>query len=94
LDTYSSLDKVKDLPTKHQVHIDDALEYACKFWAKHLVEVPPIGHGVEEVHKAINEFFPTCLLLWIEALSLMKILDVGVYALSNVQQWYTQVSCI
>ena len=94
LHEYASLDKVEDLPTCRKVHIGDALEYACQFWAKHLVEVPNSDHGVEEVHKVINEVFPTCLLFWIEALSLMGKLDAGVYALNNVQQWCISVSCV
>ena len=94
LDDHASLDTVEDLPSRSKAQIGDALGYACQFWAKHLLEVSSHGHGVEEVHGAINEFFPTCFLLWIEVLSLMKILDVGVYALKNIQQWYKLVSCI
>jgi len=92
LDDYASLDKVKDLPTYCKVHIGDTLAYACQFWAKHLTGVPNSGHSVEEVHKAIDEFFPTYFLPWIEVLSLMGILDVGIYALKNVEQWYASVS--
>ena len=94
LDDYASLDKVEGLPTCRKAKIGDALEYACQFWTKHLVGVPNSGHGFQEVHKTIDEFFPTYFLLWIEVLSLMGILDVGVYALKNVQQWYMSVSHI
>ena len=89
---YASLDKVNDLSTHRKSQIGDALEYACQFWAKHLVEVPNSGHGFGEAHKAIDEFFQTCLLSWIEVLSLMGILDVGVYALKNIEEWYMLVS--
>ena len=92
LDDYASLNKVEGLHVCCQTQIGDALGYACQFWAKHLVEVPSNGPGVGEVHKAINEFFITHLLYWIEVLSLMGILDVGVYALKNIQQWYLSVS--
>ena len=91
LDAYVSLDKV-NLHAHCKTHIGDALGYACRFWAKHLIEVPKASHGVEEVHKAINRFFTTKLLFWIEALSLMEILDVGAYALNDIQQWYALVS--
>ena len=63
LDDYASLDKVEDLPTHCKAGIGDALGYACQFWARHLAEVPNSGHGVEEVHNAIDEFFPNCFLL-------------------------------
>jgi hypothetical protein len=92
LDDYASLDKVEDLPARCKAQIGDALEYACRFWAKHLVEVPSSSHDVEEVHEAINKFFTVHLLFWIEALSLMRNLDVGVHALNNIRQWYISVS--
>ena len=92
-DDWVPCDKVKDLSTHHKEQIGDTLGYACQFWAKHLVEVSNNSQGIGEVHRAIDEFFPTCFLLWIEALSLMGILDSGVYALKTVQQWYLLVSC-
>jgi hypothetical protein len=93
LDDYASLDKVEDLPARQKEHIGDALEYACRFWAKHLARIPSSGHDVGEVHKGIHEFFTTHLLFWIEVLSLIRNLDVGVHALNDIQQWYISVSC-
>ena len=92
LDDYTSLTQVEDLSTCRKIQVGDALEYACQFWAKHLVGVPNSGHSIEEVHKAIDEFFMCRLLFWIEVLSLMEILDVGVYALNSIKQWYMLVS--
>jgi len=92
LDDYTILSEVKDLPDRQKVHIGDALEYACCFWTKHLLGIPGSGSGVEEVQKAIDEFFPTCLLFWIEVLILVGKLDIGVHALNDIQQWYTLVS--
>ena len=74
--------------------IGDALEYACQFWTNHLVRVPISGPGIEEVYNAINKFFATSFLFWIEALSLMGNLNVGVYALKDMQQWYMLVSYV
>jgi hypothetical protein len=93
LDDFVSLDKVKDLPTCQKTHIGDALGYACQFWTRHLVEIPSSSQDVEEVHKAINKFFTTQLLYWIEVLCLMGNLDVGVHAINDVHKWYTWVSC-
>ena len=69
LDDYISLDQVEDLSGCCKVQIGDALGYACQFWVNHLIGVPNSGHGVEEVHKAINNFFPTYFLLWIKVLA-------------------------
>jgi len=92
LDNYAVLSEVKDLPTSKTTYIGDALEYACHFWTKHLAKVPSSGYGVEEVHKAIDKFFKTGFLFWIEVLILTGNLDIGVYALNDIEQWYTLVS--
>ena len=92
LDDYVPLRDVKDLPAQRSTYIGDALGYACRFWASHLVKTSVSGPSFEEVDKAINEFFTTCFLFWIEVLSLMENLDIGVYALKNVHQWYMEVS--
>ena len=92
LDDYVSLDNVEDLSTRCITQIGDTLEYACRFWTKHLMGIPSSGHGVGEVHMAIDKFFTTCFLFWVEVLSLTRNLDASVYALNNIQQWYTSVS--
>ena len=94
LDHYAILGGVEDLTTCQRTHIGDALEYACQFWTNHLAKVPGSGPEVGEVQKAIENFFTTHLLFWIEVLSLMGKLDSGVYALNNIQQWYMAVSCV
>jgi hypothetical protein len=93
LDDLVSLDKVEGLPACRKTHIGDALGYACQFWTRHLLEIPSSSSDVEEVHKAIENFFTTLLLYWIEALSLMENLDVAVYSINDVGKWYTLVSC-
>ena len=94
LDDHAVLSQVEDLPTHQKTYIGDALGYACQFWTRHLIKIPSSSHDLEEVHKAIDGFFTTHLLFWIEVLCLIGILDVGVHALNDVQQWYTLVSCV
>ena len=94
LDDYTVLSKVKDLPDRQKDHIGDALGYACCFWTKHLLGITSGSSHIEEVQKAIDGFFTTCLLSWIEVLSLMGNLNIGVYALNDIQQWYALVSCV
>ena len=90
--TLFSLEKVNDLSARQKSYIGDALEYACLFWTKHLAEIPSSSHdGV--VHKAVDKFFTTQLLYWIEVLCLMGDLDVGVHAINDIDKWYTLVSC-
>jgi len=92
LNDHILLSEVKDLPEQRTTYIKDPLVYACNFWTSHLVRSASSSPGVEEVHKAIDEFFTTHFLFWIEVLSLMGNLDIGVHALNNIQQWYMKVS--
>ena len=92
LDDHAVLSRDKDLPTDQKSHIGDALRYACCFWTRHLIKTPSSGHNVEEVQKAIDEFFTTYLLFWIEVLVIMGNLDASVYAINDIQQWYISVS--
>jgi len=93
LDDYAILSNVEDLSARLKVHIGDALEYACHFWANHLSKIPKNSPNIKEVQKAMDEFSTTHLLCWIEVLCLTGNLDVGVYALNTTQQWYSSVSC-
>ena len=94
LDNYAILSEAKDLSTQKKDYIGDALEYACQFWAKHLLGVPSDSPYVQEVQSAIDKFFKTHLLHWIEVLVLVGNLDAGIYAVNDIEQWYTQVSAI
>jgi len=88
LDDYANLTGIKDLSDCRKIHIGGALEYACCFWAKHLVNTP----SSSQVQEAVDEVFTTCLLFWIEVLIVVGKLDTGVQAINEVQQWYVSVS--
>ena len=92
LDDYTVLSEVQNLSDCWKDHIGDALEYGCHFWTKHLLKIPVSSPDVDEVQKAIDKFSSTHLLFWIELLGFMGNLSVGVYALDDIQQWYTLVS--
>jgi len=92
LDDYVVLSEVRDLSTHQKTHIGDALEYACCFWTAHLMEIVSCSFDIEEVQKAIDTFFTNCFLFWVEALSLLGKLEVGMYALSDIEKWHALVS--
>ena len=92
LDDYAILSEVKDLSARKKDNIGDALEYACQFWAKHLLGIPSNSPCVQEVQRAIDQLFTTHFLHWIEVLVLVGNLDVGVHTVNDVEQWYTGVS--
>jgi len=56
------------------------------------VEIPSGSHNVEKVLEAIENFFTTCLLSWIEVLIVMESLGASIYAINDVYQWYISVS--
>ena len=93
LDDYAVLSDGDDLSSQRKEHIGDALEYACQFWTKHLVKSPTSGCDTEKVQKAIDKFFTTHLLSWIEVLIIMRNLDVCVHSINDIQQWHNLVSC-
>ena len=92
LDDYAILGEVKDLSTHQKDHIGSALEYACSFWTKHLLEIPGSSPYVEEVQRVIDQFFATHLLHWIEILALTGNLGAGIHAMNDIEQWYASVS--
>ena len=94
LDDYIILSEVKDLSAHKQDHIGEALEYACQFWTKHLLSVSSSSPHVPEVQKAIEQFFTTHFLHWIEVLVLLGNLSVGVHAINNIEQWFSEVSIL
>lgn len=94
LDDHAVLVEVNDLSARKRDCIGSALEYACQFWTKHLLGTPHTRSHVGGVQGAIDIFFTTCLLYWIEVLALTGNLGVGVYAMNDIEQWYTLVSAI
>jgi len=94
LDDYAILSEIKDLSGCWKDHIGDALKYACHFWTKHLLEIPSNSSYIKEVQKAIEEFFTRHLLYWIEVLALTGNLDIGVYAMNDIEKWCALVSVV
>ena len=94
LDDYAVLSEVRDLHARQRAHIGNALEYACCFWTTHLMGTVRSSLDAEEIQQVIDRFFTHCFLFWVETLSLLGNLEVGVYALSDIEKWYTLVSYI
>ena len=92
LEDYAILSEIGDLCARREACVGGALEYACRFWTKHLARVPETGPHVRGVQKVIDEFFTVYLLFWIEVLSITGHLGVGVYAINEIRQWCASVS--
>jgi len=94
LEDHAVLSDINGLPAQRRKYIGNALEYACHFWTKHLVRSASKNPDAEKVREAIDKFFMTHLLSWIEVLIIMGNLDVGVHSINDIQQWYNSVSYI
>ena len=94
LGDYAVLSEVKAISTYKKEHIGGGLEYACKYWSKHLLEIPNSSPHTEEVEEAIARFFTTHLLHWIEVLAITGNLGIGVRAMNGIEQWYNVVSSL
>ena len=94
LDDYAVLSEVEDLPLRREACVGSSLEYACRFWTRHLARVPGDGPRAKRIQEAVDEFFKKHLLHWIEVLSVVGHLGIAVYSIDDVRQWYISVSCI
>ena len=94
LDDCVPLSQIEDLDTQKAAYIGETLEYACQFWTNHLARITSSRDNVDEVYKEINQFFTTSLLFWIEVLSLIGNLGIGVHAINDIEEWHMAVSFI
>ena len=94
LDDYAILSEVEDLSVHRKAHIGDALEYACRFWTRHLLGTPSNTPHLKEVHSGIDKFFAVHLLYWIEVLAITGDLGIAVDSLNDIEQWCSLVSVI
>jgi hypothetical protein len=94
LDDHVILSEIQDLPTLRATHIGNTLGYACQFWTNHLAKIPSNSSSGEDMEEAIEDFFTTGFLFWVEVLILTGKLEIGLHALHNIEQWYMVVSYI
>ena len=92
LDDYVVLSEVTDLSARRDKYIGSSLEYACRFWTKHLLNTPGKGPGAKKIQETIEKFFTKCFLCWIEVLSIVGHLGAAVNAIDDIRQWYISVS--
>ena len=82
---------VKDLPTRIKENISDVLQYSSLYWSDHLCFTPDTGDP--RVWEILREFFEGPRpLFWIEVLSIMGMLLVGLPSLRKVTSTLVKVS--
>ncbi len=76
---------IKDLPSRVKQHISVPLQYSCLHWLNHLC-FPP-AHCNQCV-LALGRFFEGLYpLFWIEVLSIMRVVPIGVPSLRKLLSW-------
>ena len=82
---------VDDLPSRIKENISDALQYSSLYWSDHLCF--GANNGGERVRESLREFFEgPCGLFWIEVLSIMGMVRIGVPSLQRVISMIVKVS--
>ena len=83
--------EVVDLKERVVLHIDQALQYACKSWYKHLAGTTP-SHALN-VTPILHQFLEEKFLFWLEVLSVLGAAREAVEALNAATKWLN-VRCI
>jgi len=84
-------DDVKDLPKRIKENISDALQYCSLYWSNHLCFTPDTGD--RRVWENLRRFFEgPYALFWIEVLSLVGMLRIGLPSLQKVTSTLDKVS--
>ncbi|KAF9220800.1 WD40 repeat-like protein [Gyrodon lividus] len=78
---------IQDLQERRQAAYDEALVYACRYWAHHLTQLPSKGGVYEGLLDAMQEFCSTALLYWIEVFSLFNDMENAVVKLRSGVTW-------
>jgi len=77
--------EVEDLQERKEQYLDNALQYACQSWHKHLVD-NSTAHR-QEITSALQHFLEKKFLLWLEVLSVLSAVRDAVEALKIVTEW-------
>ena len=74
---------ITDLDWRVQKYIPAHLSYACRFWVVHVQKAEFMGYLAQEVELLLKDK----LLFWIEALSLLKVLNGVPSHLASIASW-------
>jgi hypothetical protein len=78
---------VEDLKERIEQHIDPALQYACRSWHTHLLGGHATSARSPGVTPALHEFLESKFLNWLEVLSVLDAVRIGVDALQAAVDW-------
>jgi hypothetical protein len=88
LPNYALNSEVEDLEIRVKDHISVALQYACKSWFSHLIEV---RGDITAIISALHSFLEKGLLAWLEVLSVIGAARDAIIALGKLILWLQEV---
>ena len=82
---------IEDLQSRIEENISDVLQYSCLYWSNHICSSP--RNDDRHALKCLRNFFEGLYpLFWIEVLSLMGMVSIGVPSLRRVTSTWVKVS--
>ena len=82
---YNTLDKIPDFDVKVRAILPSHLRYCCLHWNDHLLTTSK--NDYEVVEATLGRLLGTCLLNWIEAMSLLRVMDEAIPILVRTKNW-------
>ena len=67
-------------------NIPPHLSYACRYWVPHRVEVPRVNLR-SELYEDVDKFIQTKGIFWVEALSLLDVIEIAERQMWQLTQW-------
>ena len=79
---------IRDLPSRVKQNVSDPLQYSCLHWLSHFCSPPANRDQRMVVLESLKKFFEGLYpLFWVEVLSLMGLVPVGVPGLRRLLSW-------
>jgi hypothetical protein len=82
----SEVENLKDLVDLN-IRSKTGLEYACRYWTSHLIEVSPTSEKAQDLRAALTGFREEKILFWIEVMNLLSAKDACYDGVNAVMSW-------
>ena len=82
---------VPNLPHLVENKLGSAMQYACRYWARHLTLSPTSGNNTQKLTVSVAEMFGSAL-PWIEVMSLENHLQEVIHSMHSLLDWLGKVS--
>ena len=78
---------INDLAERIEENIDHSLQYACRSWHKHLVDLCRVPTHAPKITSILHQFLEEKFLFWVGVLSVLSAVRDAVDALETAAKW-------